>query len=151
MAFHKAKALQEAEKCLAQGKVSQAIKLYLNILEHDTSDVSLYNTVGDLCIRDRNVTEGLRQFHKLAEAYVQQGFNVKAIAIYKKISKIEANSVDVLLKLGELYQLQGLGREAREQFLSAVEFFKKRKQVEKVLEVTRKLILLDPESTNFRN
>ena len=151
MAFHKARALQEAEKCLAQGKVSQAIKLYLNILENDTSDVSLYNTVGDLCIRDRNVSEGLRQFHKLAEAYVQLGFNVKAIAIYKKISKIDSNSVDVLLKLAELYQLQGLGREAREQFLSAVEFFKKRKQVEKVLEVTRKLVLLDPESTNFRN
>jgi tetratricopeptide (TPR) repeat protein len=151
MAFHKARALQEAEKCVAQGKLSQAIKLYLDILEHDASDVSLYNTVGDLCIRDRNTTEGLRQFHKLAEAYVQQGFNVKAIAIYRKISKIDPNSVDVLLKLAELYQLQGLGREAREQYLQAAEFFKRRSQTDRTLDVLHKLILLDPESTNFRN
>jgi pilus assembly protein FimV len=151
MALSKAKALQDAEKSVAQGKIGQAIKLYLEILDHDTSDVSLYNTVGDLCIRDRNITEGLRQFHRLAEAFVQQGFNVKAIAIYRKISKIDPNSVDVLLKLAELYQLQGLGREAREQYLQAAEFFKRRNQVERTLDVLRRLTLLDPENTNFRN
>ena len=151
MALSKAKTLQEAEKSAAQGKISQAIKLYLEILEYDPSDLSLYNTVGDLCIRDRNITEGLRQFHRLAEAYVQQGFNVKAIAIYRKISKIEPTAVEVLLKLAELYQLQGLGREAREQYLQAAEFLKKRNQIERTVEVLRRLTMLDPENTNFRN
>ena len=151
MAFHRARALQEAEKSVAQGKIAQAIKQYLDIIDIDPSDLSLYNTVGDLYIRERNVTEGLRQFHKLAEAYVREGFNVKAIAIYRKISKFDPNSVDTLLKLGELYQLQGLSREAREQFLQAVEFFKKRDQPERALEVLRKLVLLDPENINFHN
>ena len=151
MAFHRARALQEAEKSVAQGKIAQAIKQYLDIIDSDPSDVSLYNTVGDLYIRERNITEGLRQFHKLAEAYVREGFNVKAIAIYRKISKVDPNSVDTLLKLGELYQLQGLSREAREQFLQAAEFFKKRNQAERVLEVLHKLVLLDPENINFHN
>jgi tetratricopeptide (TPR) repeat protein len=146
MAFHKANKLQEAEKSVAQGKVAQAIKLYQEILDNDPSDVSLLNTVGDLYIRDRNITEGLRQFHRLAEAYVREGFNVKAIAIYRKISKVDPNSIDTLLKLGELYQLQGLSREAREQYLQAVEFFKKRNQTERVLDVLHKLVLLDPEN-----
>src|SRR5208283_2111533 len=117
MAFHRARALQEAEKSVAQGKIAQAIKLYQDILDNDPSDVSLLNTVGDLYIRDRNIPEGLKQFHKLAEAYVREGFNVKAIAIYRKISKVDPNSVDTLLKLAELYQLQGLSREARDQYL----------------------------------
>ena len=151
MAFHKARALQEAEKSVAQGKIAQAIKQYQDILDVDPSDVSLLNTVGDLYIRDRNITEGLRQFHRLAEAYVREGFNVKAIAIYRKISKVEPNSVDTLLKLAELYQLQGLSREAREQYLQATEFFKKRNQTDRALEVLRKLVLLDPENINFRN
>jgi len=151
MAFHKAKALQDAEKSVAQGKTSQAIRQYQEILDNDPTDVSLLNTIGDLYIRDKNITEGLRQFHKLAEAYVREGFNVKAIAIYKKISKVDANSVDTLMKLAELYQLQGLSREAREQYLQAAEFFKKRNQAERVLEVLRKLVQLDPENINFRN
>jgi tetratricopeptide (TPR) repeat protein len=151
MAFHKAKALQEAEKSVSQGKISQAIKQYQEILDNDPSDVSLLNTVGDLYIRDRNITEGLRQFHKLAEAYVREGFNVKAIAIYRKITKIDPNTVDTLLKLAELYQLQGLSREARELYLQATEFFKKRNQTERALETLRKLVQLDPENINFRN
>jgi tetratricopeptide (TPR) repeat protein len=149
MAFHKAKALQEAERSVAQGKIAQAIKQYQDILDNDPSDVSLLNTVGDLYIRERNITEGLRQFHRLAEAYVREGFNVKAIAIYRKISKVDPNSVDT--KLAELYQLQGLSREAREQYLQAAEFFKKRNQTERALEVLRKLVLLDPENTIFRD
>src|SRR5208283_1794075 len=148
---HKAKALQDAEKSVSQGKIAQAIKQYQEILDNDPADVSLFNTIGDLYIRDRNITEGLRQFHKLAEAYTREGFNVKGIAIYRKISKVDPNSVDTLLKLAELYQLQGLSREAREQYLQATEFFKRRNQAERALEVLRKLVLLDPENINFRN
>lgn len=151
MAFQKAKALQEAEKAVSQGKTAQAIRQYQEILDNDPSDVSLLNTVGDLYIRDRNITEGLRQFHKLAEAYVREGFNVKAIAIYRKISKVDPNSVDTQLKLAELYQLQGLSREAREQYLQATEYFKKRNQTDRALDVLRKLVQLDPENINFRN
>ncbi|MGO8817268.1 MAG: tetratricopeptide repeat protein [Terriglobia bacterium] len=150
MAFHKARALQAAEKSVAQGKIVQAIKQYQDILDNDPSDVSLLNTVGDLYIRERNVTEGLRLFHKLAEAYVREGYNVKAIAIYRKISKVDPNSVATLLKLAELYQLQGLSREAREQYLQASEFFKKRNQADRALDVLHKLVQLDPENLNFR-
>lgn len=150
MAFYKARVLQEAEKCVAQGKTSQAIKLYLDIIERDPSDVSLLNTVGDLYIRERNVTEAIRQFHRLAEAYVHDGFNVKAIAIYRKIIKFDPNSVDTVLKLAELYQLQGLSRESREQYLQAAESYRKRKQPDRTLEVLRKLVLLDPDNSNFR-
>jgi tetratricopeptide (TPR) repeat protein len=150
MALSKARALQEAEKSVAQGKISNAIRQYLEILENDPSDVSLLNTVGDLYIRERNISEGLRQFHRLAEAYVREGFNVKAIAIYRKISKVDPTSVETLLKLAELYQLQGLSREAREQYLQAAEVFKKRNQADRALDVLRKLVQLDPENSTFR-
>jgi len=150
MAFHRARALLEAEKSVAQGKIAQAIKQYLEILDNDSSDVSLRNTVGDLYIRDRNVTKGLEQFHLLAEAYVREGFNVKAIAIYRKIAKLDPNSVDTLLKLADLYQVQGLSREAREQYLQAAESFKKRNQIDRALEALRKLVQLDPENLTFR-
>lgn len=150
MALSKARALQAAEKSVAQGKITQAIRQYLEILENDPSDVSLLNTIGDLYIRERNISEGLRQFHRLAGAYVREGFNVKAIAMYRKISKVDPNSAEILLKLAELYQLQGLSREAREQYLQAAEVFKKRNQADRVLDVLRRLVQLDPENSAFR-
>jgi tetratricopeptide (TPR) repeat protein len=151
MAWSKARALQDAEKSVAQGKIPQAIRQYLEIIENDPSDLTLLNTAGDLYVRERNLPEGLRQFHRLAEAYVREGFNVKAIAIYRKISKVDPNAVEVLLKLAELYQLQGLSREAREQYLQAADFFKRRNQADRTLDVLRKLVQLDPENGSFRN
>ncbi|MGB9485981.1 MAG: tetratricopeptide repeat protein, partial [Terriglobia bacterium] len=150
MAFNKAKALQEAEKLVIQGKISRAIKRYFDILERDPSDVILLNTIGDLYIRDRNVSEGLKQFYRLAEAYVQDGFILKATAIYRKIVKLEPDSVDPLLKLVELYQTQRLAREARELYYQVAEFYKKKKQNDKALETLRKVVQLDVENVPAR-
>jgi tetratricopeptide (TPR) repeat protein len=150
MAFNKAKALQEAEKLVIQGKISQAIKQYFDIFEKDPSDVVLLNTIGDLYIRDRNVPEGLKQFYRLAEAYSQGGFTLKAIAIYKKIVKLEPDSVDPLLRLVELYQAQRLGREARELYYQIAECYKKKKQHDKALETLRKVLQFDVESATAR-
>jgi tetratricopeptide (TPR) repeat protein len=151
MAFNKAKAMQEAEKYISQGKNAQAIKQYLFILEKDPSDVSLLNTIGDLYYRDKNVPEALKHFHKLADAFTRDGFTVKAIAIYRKISKIDPNAVESLIKLAELYLLQGLNREAREQYAQAVEFYKKKNQPDKALEVFRKIVGLDPQNRTYRS
>jgi len=150
MAFNKAKALQEAEKLVIQGKINQAIRRYFDIFEKDPSDVILLNTIGDLYIRDRNVSEGLKQFYRLAEAYVQDGFILKATAIYRKIVKLEPDSVDPLLKLVELYQTQRLAREARELYYQVAEFYKKKKQIDKVLETLRKVVQLDVENAPAR-
>jgi tetratricopeptide (TPR) repeat protein len=150
MAFNKAKALQVGEKLVIQGKISQAIKQYFDILERDPSDVILLNTIGDLYIRDRNVPEGLKQFYRLAEAYLGDGFILKATAIYRKIVKLEPDSVDPLLKLVELYQTQRLAREAREVYYQVAECYKKRKQNDKVLETLRKVVQLDVENAAAR-
>src|SRR5579859_648730 len=150
MAFNKAKAMQEAEKSVGQGKTAQAIKQYLQVFEKDPADLGLLNTVGDLYVRDKNMPEALKYFHKLADSYTQEGFTVKAIAIYKKISKLDPSGVDVLLKMAELYTVQGLSREAREQFAQAVEYYKKKNQNDKALEIVRKIVALDPENTTYR-
>lgn len=150
MAFNKAKALQDAERLVSQGKISQAIKQYSQILEKDPSDLALLNTIGDLYCREKNIPEALKHFQRLADAYVREGFTLRAIAIYKRIVKLEPSSAEPLVKLAELYMIQGLSREARDHYAQAVEFYKKKNQLEKALEVFRKIVALDPESTAYR-
>ncbi|HUZ45352.1 MAG TPA: tetratricopeptide repeat protein [Terriglobia bacterium] len=149
MAFKKAKALEEAHKYVVQGKNALAIQQYLTILENDPSDLILLNTIGDLYIRDKNVAEGLKQFYKLANAYVQEGFAVRAIAIYKKISKIDRNTAEPSLKLAELYQTQGFAREAREQLMSAIEFYKRTDRKDNALKALRKLARMDADNPHL--
>ncbi len=151
MAFNKAKVLREAENLVSQGKINQSIKRYFEIFEKEPSDLNLLNTIGDLYVRDKNVAEGLKQFYKLAEAYVQGGYTLKAIAIYKKIVKLDPDSVAPLLKLADLYQSQRLVREARDLFYQIVEQYKKKHQNDQALEVLRKVVQLDVENAVARS
>ncbi len=148
MAFNKAKALQDAEKLVSQGKTSLAIKQYQEIAQRETTDFNLLNTIGDLYVREKNIPKALEQFRRLAEAYVREGFTVKAIAMYKKISKLDSSAVEPILKLAELYQLQGLAREAREHYAQAVAFYRKRNENEKAVEVLRAVVRLDPDNAS---
>ncbi|MGH9432296.1 MAG: tetratricopeptide repeat protein, partial [Terriglobia bacterium] len=149
-AFNKARALEEATRLVSQRKISQAIKHYLAISDHDPSDLSLLNTIGDLCIRDGNTAEAIKQFQKLADAYTQEGFLLKAVAIRKKISKLAPSDVEPLLKLAEHYSTLGLGREAREHYLQAVALCEKQALTHKALDILRKLVKQEPENLAYR-
>ena len=150
MPFNKAKALQEAHKHVAQGKIARAIKQYEWIAEKDPSDLILLNVIGDLYAQENNTLEALKCFYKLADAYTQEGYKVKAIAIYKKISKIDRSTAEPLLRLAELQSAQGFAHEAREQYRNAFEFYEKAGQEKKALEILRKLCQLDPKSPGLR-
>lgn len=150
MAFNKSKALEEAARLVSQRKLSQAIRQYLTLAEHDPEDLSLLNTIGDLCVRDGNTAEALRQFHKLAEAYARDGFTLKAIAIYKKITKLDAKSIDPVLKLAELYSAQGLTHESRQQYAQALAFCQSHSLQEKALQILKKLVAQEPENPACR-
>lgn len=150
MAFDKAKALGEAERLIAQGKVGQAIKRYWDIYERAPSDLGLLNTIGDLYVRFGEVAEGRKLFQRLAEAYVREGSTAKGIAIYKKIAKLDPDSVAPLLKLIELYQAQMLAGEARELYYRVAECYRRQKQDDKALEALRRAVQLDVEQGTAR-
>ncbi len=149
MAFNKSKALEEAGRLVSQRKLPEAIRQYLAIAEKDPEDLSLLNTTGDLCVRAGNVPEALRQFNKLAAAYSRDGFILKAIAIYKKIAKLDTQSADSFLKLAELYTSQGLSREAREQYVQALAFCQARRLEGKTLQILTQLLSLDPSNAAY--
>ncbi len=150
MSFNKTKALESASRLVAQKKLGGAIREYLAILDQDPSDFSLLNMVGDLCVRDGNTAEALRQFNRLATAYTREGFMLKAIAIYKKIAKLDTDSVDPLLKLAKLYAAQGLSHEARDQYAQALAFCQRHSLTDKAVEILRKVVAQDPENAKYR-
>jgi len=150
MAFNKAKSVDAAEKYLAQGKIGQAIEQYQNIFKHDPRDLSLLNTIGDLFIRLGQTSDAISHFHRLAEAYVSEGFLMRGIAIYKKMAKLDASQVAILEKLAELYAVQGLMSEARSHFLQLAEYYIKSNQVDKAVGIFRKMLAQEPDNATVQ-
>ena len=146
MAFNKAKVMESALKSLNQGKVAQAIQDYQTILRSDPNDQVVLMTVGDLFVRQNSMAQAVEYFERLAQLYLNNGFNSKAIAIYKKISKLAPNETQPLEKLANLYVQQGILSEARPIFLQLAEAHLKANQTSKAVDVLRRLLEVEPDN-----
>ena len=146
MAFNKTKALESALKFLNQGKVAQAIGEYQQILRHDPKDQATLMTVGDLFARQGDMGPAVEYFERLAQVYLSDGFNSKAIAIYKKIAKLAPAELAPLERLADLYVQQGVLSEARPLFLQIAEAHLKANRAPKAVEVLQRLLDVEPDN-----
>ncbi len=144
------KALKQAEKYAQQGKFAAAVDEYQKVLEANPADLTLLNTVGDLCVRAGRNDDAIRHFLRVAERYEADKATQSAIAVYKKLLKLDASNVDRAVKLADLYTKQGLISEARRQYLSAVDSYKQNGERQKAFRIMQKIADLDPENVALR-
>src|SRR5262245_35723400 len=150
MSLNKSKSLRTAEKYVLQGKIPAAIDEYRKIVEADPADLTTINTLGDLYVRAGRIQDAIKNFSRIAESYREGGFTLKAIAMLKKISKLDPTNVDTAMKLANLYSQQGLLVEARQQYLQVADAFARNGQAHRALEAYQKIADLDPSNTSVR-
>jgi tetratricopeptide (TPR) repeat protein len=147
---NKARILRDAEKFVLQGKIPQAIAEYQRILKFEPDDVLTLNTVGDLYLRLGNVPEATRLFILVAESYTRNNFLLKAIAVYKKILKVDPRNIDVELTLAELYAKQGLTADARNQFIRVADLHEREGRRREMIEILERVVVLEPHNSQIQ-
>ncbi len=144
MAFDKRKALQNALAYTQQGKWDRAIAEYQTILKADPHDVTVCNNLGDLFARAGKTADAIDQYLKLGELYRADGLSVKAIAVYKKIVKLDPARTEAYLACADLYWEQGLVGEAKIQMATVVEHFSRSGERQKLIDAYKRLGQFDP-------
>src|SRR5438105_5214384 len=148
MAIQRDKVIANAEKLVAKGKIEPAIKEYERLLEDSPGDVNTLNRIGDLWVRINRNDEAVKTFGRIADHYAKDGFFLKAIAIYKKINKLDPSKLEVYAKLADLYAKQGLAMEAKSQYQVLADYYLKHGDPGNALQIYRKISELDPNSIN---
>src|SRR5689334_6964536 len=143
---NKTKILSSAEKFVQQGKLQNAIAEYEKVLKQDPKDLTVLNTIGDLYARLGRADLAVDYFRKVGEAYSSDGFVVKAIAIYKKLTKLNPAALDSVVRLAELYTQQGLYNDARTQYSAVADQYLKNNDREQATGILKKMLDLDPEN-----
>ncbi len=150
MGLDRAKINANAEKFVKSGKIVEAITEYRKLADDNSRDMGVLNKLGDLCVRAGKNTDAIRYFLRIAEFYASDGFFLKAIAMYKKVSKLDPANVDCQTKLAGLYQQQGLTIEAKAQYLAVADRFMKAGQFKKAVEVFPRVLEAEPDNMKVR-
>ena len=150
MAYNKAKIVEAAQKALNQGRISQAIVEYQQVLRHEPKDQVTLMTIGDLFVRQGDTFQALEYFERLANLYLNDGFITKAIAIYKKIAKLAPEEMRPQERLAELYVQQGVLSEARPIYLQLAESHLKGGRHQQAVGLLKKLLEAEPENLRIQ-
>jgi tetratricopeptide (TPR) repeat protein len=150
VAFNKEKVMDAARKFVDKGQIDKAVKEYLRIVREDPKDVRVWLKIGDLYAKKGSKQEASETYLKVARFYQEQGFYLKAVAVYKQILKLDPRLVEVNLKLAELYRQLGLLSDAMQHFELVAAHFHRDGKTKEALATVRQLVDLDPENVATR-
>jgi tetratricopeptide (TPR) repeat protein len=150
LAINKRKILQSAQKHMQKGALDKALKDYASLLKADPNDINIRLKVGDICLKQGKTDDAVSSYLKVAQQFMKDGFDSKAIALYKQVTKIDPKRHDVYLPLSELYQRLGLNSDALKALQTAADAFYREGDKDRALDLLRKMANFDPSNTTNR-
>lgn len=146
----KDKLLESAQKSLEKGQLLKAIKDYQKIVQGDPRDVRIRQKLADLLCRARMNEEALTEYEAVAKYYADNGFYLKAIAVYKQMQKLDPAQVKIYHRLAELNEKQGLVGNAMAEYKNLVSYYEQQAMMPEAINVLQKMKELGPDNLNIR-
>ncbi len=150
MGIDKSTVIQNAQKYTAKGQIEKAIEEWQKLIAETPNDGNIYNTIGDLYLKNNTSKEAIAAYLKAADAYNKAGFALKTIAVYKKVIKIDPQHMEAYVKLADLHAERGLTGNAIEDYMKVAKHYAREGKVRESLDIYRKIANLDPTNVNIQ-
>jgi tetratricopeptide (TPR) repeat protein len=144
------KLLASAQKSLQKGQISKAIQDYQKIVQIDPRDWRNRQKLAELYCRANMAREAFDVYQAVARSFTENGFYLKAIAVYKQMQKLDPTRVDIYQHLADLNEKQGLIGNALGEYRNLVIFYEKGKMYNEAAGILQKMKAIDPENVQVR-
>lgn len=125
------------------------INEYEEIVRQNPDDYRARIKLAEFYAKQGNEQRAEEEFLTVAKSYKEDGFNLKAIATYKQVLKLNPDNSTIILELADLYKRQGLIRDAIDQYHAAIVIFQANQQRNEVLHVLKRMSELSHESVEL--
>lgn len=133
----------------------KALAVYLQILaevegSEDEADVALFNRVGDLMLRQGNVSEAVDHYERAVDLYAEGGFFNNAIALCNKILRNAPGRNSIYYKLGKISAKKGFTNDAKQNFLEYADRMQKSGKLDEAFRALKEFADLCPDQDDIR-
>jgi tetratricopeptide (TPR) repeat protein len=145
------KLLQSAQKWVDKKRYDRAVEDYLKVVQLDPKDMRTLLKVGDLQTRIQAYDQAIATYDRVGQFYADQGFALKAIAVYKQIREVIRKHAPQLTdryayivpKLAEIYTQLGLTSDALAAWDEVAARYQRDNLDRDAIEVFQKMVTLD--------
>jgi tetratricopeptide (TPR) repeat protein len=133
----------------------KALAVYLQILaevegSEDEADVALFNRVGDLMLRQGNVSEAVDHYERAVDLYAEGGFFNNAIALCNKILRNAPGRNSIYYKLGKISAKKGFTNDAKQNFLEYADRMQRSGKLDEAFRALKEFADLCPDQDDIR-
>lgn len=146
----KNKLIDRAQKLAQKGYIDRAIDEYQKILEDDPKDATIRLRIGDLYVRLGQNEDAIKEYTDVAKLYTRQGFNLRAIAVYKQILKLDEGLIEIHYKLADLYSVQKLIADAIAELSIVFSYYEKKDRFNEVVSILKEMLIIAPQNIGVR-
>lgn len=100
--------IKKIQDVLQRRKWEKFRKEYLRLIEKNPKDTRSRLKLGDLYAKEGRIAESVEQYAASAEIFSEAGFQLKSIALYKQILKVQPESISALRRAAQISYQYGL-------------------------------------------
>jgi tetratricopeptide (TPR) repeat protein len=150
-----AKLKKKAAEFELKKQFDKALAVYVEILDgFDASDeevdVSLFNRVGDLYLKQGSVGDAVDYYEKAVDRYADGGFHNNAIALCNKILRNSPGRASVYYKLGKISAQKGFKGDAKKNFLEYADRMQSSGKIDEAFRALKEFADLCPDQDDIR-
>lgn len=150
MSSQKDKYLASAQKFIQKGQFDRALRDYEQVVTADPKDVKHRQKLAELLVRCNRREDAIREYDTIARYYEENGFNLKSIAVYKQIQRLDPSNIEISLSLAALNEKQGMIGNALSEYKTVFDAYEKSGRTEDALKILEKMQGVDPDNTDIR-
>lgn len=126
------------------------IRDYVDLAQKHPEDMRIRFKIAELYYRGKQIQKAIETYQEIATLYEEKNFVLKAASVYKNILKLDPRSIDINIKVAELYLKLDMVQDAANQFRIAIQVLGPRGDRKKLVELTKKLVEIEPTPENRR-
>ncbi len=141
----------KAAEYFQKGDFAKAVSEYKKVLDLEPGNASTYNFIGDAYVKLSNVGEAVSSYLEAVRGYSNDALYNNAIAVCKKILRVNKDDPEVYKTLGDLYIQQGLVNEAITNLLEYAERKIKQGKADEAFPIYHQIVEINPQNLAVRS
>ena len=142
--YDRAQLLAAASQAAGKGRHRKALALYKQVLHAEPNNPELHRKAAPLLARAKENDAAWRSFRLAAQAMEKEGFQDKAIGIYREAVHYLPRRVEAWMAIGEFHFDRRRKTDAVESLLEGRKHFRRRKDLTSAMQLLSRARQIDP-------
>lgn len=136
--------VEDAQKFVQRGQFDKAAKTYEQILALEPAAINVRQKLAELLIKCGLHDDARKEFEIIGKHFSKNGFNLKAIAVYKQLQKLFPADISLSMTLAELNEKHGLAANALSEYKLVYEYHEKAGNAPEAISILDRMQKVDP-------